>query len=219
MLETRIPARTTQFIENFQNNEADSGNSRKASLVAIAASLLIGILVGVFAHSQLNVTEPEAQAPDWISQVANYQQLYIRPTVENAAPVNVEFLDKLFTDNLALEVKVPDLSNRSIEFMRGQLLEVNGNPLVQLAYLPAEGKPLAICIMRGQRAAGTPTSTIDQFGKSHGLTYGSWSQHGLNFVLVADMPIGDVKELVSQTRQQLESKLIRILYPANDQSR
>ena len=96
---------------------------------------------------------PAPKAP-WISAVAQYQEMYVRATLEdikdNPADSNKTLLGIKTQDQIA--VAIPDLSGASYEFKRVQRLQYDGKPIVQMVYLPHSGEPIALCAtpdMRG----------------------------------------------------------------------
>ena len=138
----------------------------------------------------------------WVAQVANYQQLYVRPTVEAAGPVDRSALTAMINSNLERPVPIPDFEQEGVIFRRGQLLQVDGNPLIQLAYLPAsDGLPVAFCIMKDPGAKASPPDS----GISHGLNYQSWNQEGLRFVLLGSGSKQQIEKLSQLARDQINA--------------
>jgi len=80
----------------------------------IAAAVLLGAgaTIGMVVQST-NSPSPDT-AESWVSQVANYQQLYVRPTVDVAGPVNYQALAEMVEANLGQPLPVPDFSDQGI---------------------------------------------------------------------------------------------------------
>jgi len=167
--------------------------------VGALAVLGFGLFIGSF------LSKPAADLPfqteDWVAQVANYQQLYVRPTVDVAGPIDASALAQMIEKNLGQKTPIPDFSPQGVTFRRGQLLQVNGNPLIQLAYLPETGLPVALCIMK--KKAETNSQVVA--GESHGLNYRSWSKDGLHFVLLGKLPESEIQSLTESALMQLNA--------------
>ncbi len=167
--------------------------------VRFAAGIVLGLALS-FIYQQYNTVD----RPDWLVQVAEYQQLYVRETVQ-VAPLDtaqIEQLEVKLGDVLGTRLRIPDLSEQDLVFMRGQILSVNHEPLVQLVYLPSEGKPVALCITPKQAAVSTPAA-----GSESGLSMVHWNDETNSFVLVGDYPAEQLMENAHVARIQLETVL------------
>ena len=187
-----------QPIPRVQALEANSGDSHSIEStskyrLSLAASLLIGLLIGIIGSQLGSFNNREDLPPDWVSQVANYQQLYVRSTVDSAGSVDLPAIQALMQVQLGEKLSIPDLNSKAIEFRRGQLLQVEDKPLIQLAYLPESGVPIALCIMKDSDATFQESKT----GLSHGLRYSHWQSEGLRFVLIADVNDTTIRELTT----------------------
>lgn len=153
-----------------------SGSSRWLWPTSLAASLFFGLLLGFFSLKQS--TEDH---DNWIVQVADYHLLYVRETV-NSSHLNTTEKATLKTKlegKLQARLTIPDLSTQKLEFKRGQLLDSNGKTLIQLAYLPENGRPVALCILRNNAPDALPKA-----GESRGLPYVTWANSGLSYVII-----------------------------------
>lgn len=146
---------------------------------SLAASLLLGLSLGFFA-----LNKQDENHDNWIVQVADYHLLYVRDTVKNSnlSALEIESLRNTLGLELKTELIIPDLSSQKLQFKRGQILNTNGKPLVQLAYLPEDGLPVALCILRNNASDALPKA-----GKSRGLPYVSWSKNGLSYVIIGNI--------------------------------
>lgn len=85
-----------------------------------------------------------------------------------------------------LALAVPDLSGEGLQFKRAQRLTFGQQPLLQMAYLPAQGKPTALCVLKRP-----PTGPLDDPQHAspvtvlqlHGLTVVTWMQGALAYAL------------------------------------
>ncbi len=147
----------------------------------IVAVLLLG-LFGGWLGSELQYRIRHQEPPDWITQVANYQLLYVRDTVRDAQTSDHAALQDKLTKALGSDFDIPNLANHDLKFMRGQILEVDGAPLIQLVYLPSDGPPVAVCITPKTQAGNKPEKGI-----TNGLSYVQWSDQKLSYVIIGNI--------------------------------
>ncbi|MEE9352502.1 MAG: hypothetical protein V3U78_09590 [Thiotrichaceae bacterium] len=165
---------------------------------ALAASLVLGLVLGTFIPTQAVKNEQ-----DWIMQVANYQLLYVRDTVKPSqlTQAQITALKQRLETKLASPLIIPDLTQQQLQFKRGQVLDVNGSPLIQLAYLPASGNPVALCITHNQ-----DPDTLPKVGQAHGMPLVHWSQNGLSYVIIGDMDAGELKAAAYNALSQFSNR-------------
>ena len=201
MLDQPIPETVSRLVADKQLKASPRRYGIASAMVA--ASMILG--AALFLARPLTDTAPGIDA-GWIGQVANYHQLYVRETVGAAGPVDRQAIASLLEQNLGRELATPDLQEFDIAFRRGQLLQVEGNPLVQLAYLPQTGAPVAFCIMRDSERAAMPV----RYGKSHGLDYSTWGDGELHFVLVGEFNESTLQAVTTRIRSQLGTGRSRV---------
>ena len=174
-----------EFVEQWQAPE-DSGETRTpARSYAWVATLVLGVFLGYGATQWSAFTSTGNQVPAWLAQVASYHELYVRETVEGGELSHSErdALTLKLASALDAPLHIPDLLPQKMQFKRGQLLQIEGRALIQLAYLPDEGTPVALCITKnGEADAGFSS------GESHGLRYVNWSRDGVSYVLLGALP-------------------------------
>jgi len=147
---------------------------------SVAASLMLGLVIGygLFSTGQSNIK----QETNWVTEVANYQLLYVRDTVK-PAPILNEIqqlaLQTKLSKALKSDLNIPNLTQQNLTFKRGQILDIEGQPLIQLVYLPEEGLPVALCILKNNVADSLPKS-----GVSRGQEFIEWSKNGLSYVII-----------------------------------
>jgi len=166
----------------FDNNIPQNQSNNKTWLwpSSIAASLILGLALGygLFAISSSNTK----QETNWITEVANYQFLYVRETVKPAPTLNKSqqlALQKKLSNALQSDLSIPDLSKQRLTFKRGQVLDIEGKTLIQLVYLPDTGLPIALCVLRNGAVDSLPKS-----GESRGQSFIEWSKNGLSYVII-----------------------------------
>ncbi len=131
----------------------------------------------------------------WVEAVANYQALYVRETVDQTAdsPDRLASLLGGFDSEQQRALFVPDLRAADLSFKRVQRLGYRGSPLIQMVYVPPSGMPVALCALPMKRPdAGVQARVID------GMSVASWQRSGLAFVLVADLPQGQVTQIAQR---------------------
>lgn len=159
--------------------------------VALAASFVLGMFVS-----------PIQQAPasaGWIDQVANYQALYVTETLAGATQSSA--LTRSTFDRVEAELGLSWDSAPQIDgltFKRAQMLGINGEALVQIAYLDADGNPWALCITRVGQDDRDLSSKM-----SHALAASSWVENGLGFVLVGGQDTDRAARLADGVRETI----------------
>ncbi|MDL2185041.1 anti-sigma factor [Pseudomonas sp. ChxA] len=157
------------------------------TFVAGAACYALVLQVGAFNGALkpgVDATAPAvAQISPWVQQAAAYQHLYTRETVAYAVqPTDVvtkTLADIREVDGLAL--RVPDLSAAGLTFQRVQRLRFNNKALVQLVYLPANGAPVALCVMKEPK----PDQSIAQQSVAQ-MNVVTWRQSELGYALIGE---------------------------------
>ena len=91
-----------------------------------------------------------ADVSPWVAAAVGYQKLYTRDTVaytqQDPEAAAKAVRDIRSDDRLAL--RVPDLTSAGLTFKSVQRLRFNNKPLVQIVYLPQNGPPIALCVMK-----------------------------------------------------------------------
>jgi len=164
---------------------------RAAAAGLLVAGILLGALWSPWQHQNL--------ADDWKMAVANYQVLYVPATLPGKTPAPdkaVEQLTALSDDlgrNLAAAANVDGLNYR-----RAQMLGLNGNPLVQIAYLSGSDDPVAICITRVDEVAYAPKAEM-----LAGLASAHWVKDGYGFLVIGGDDLGAVKVIADGLRERI----------------
>ena len=206
------PGTNSPNIENLPNKAA---NNSSFKMIGIAASVIIAALIGHLGYlagaNTVTQAAPDASASvetqhneNFARTVAAYQKFYVRETLKGTvAPNPVKVADRL-ADQTGMQVIIPELEG--YEFMRAQRLSIDGELLLQLVYLGAEGGPLALCYMAAvdgetgsEQNNTTGTTTLQNH---HGLNTAEWRHNGHRFVIVSDAPEETLTELSQSTRQQ-----------------
>ena len=206
------PGTNSPNIENLPNKAA---NNSSFKMIGIAASVIIAALIGHLGYlagaNTVTQAAPDASASvetqhteNFARTVAAYQKFYVRETLQGAvAPNPVKVADRL-ANQTGMQVIIPEFEG--YKFMRAQRLSIDGELLLQLVYLGAEGGPLALCYIAAvdgetgsEQNNTTGTTTLQNH---HGLNTAEWQHNGHRFVIVSDAPEETLTELSQSTRQQ-----------------
>ncbi|WP_082778912.1 anti-sigma factor family protein [Burkholderia sp. PAMC 28687] len=147
----------------------------------------------------------------WIMAAASYQQLYSRETLANVnsdTDLSIKTVDEIRQDD-GLALRIPDLSAAGLTFKRVQRLRFNNKPLVQIVYLPKEGAPIALCVMKEVKP---DAAVADQTVAS--MTVVTWRQAELGYALIGQPQGVDLTAL----GKQISSSQVAPLF-SRDESR
>jgi anti-sigma factor RsiW len=146
-------------------------------------------------------------ASTWIRAVVDYQKLYARETVAFGvvdAAVSAQTVAQIRDDD-KLSLRVPDLSAAGLQFKRVTRLRFQGKPLVQIEYLPPQGPPVALCVMKDVR----PDEAVAQ-AKVSDMDVVTWRQDELHYALVGGNKNVDLmslgKQISGRSTEQLFGK-------------
>jgi anti-sigma factor RsiW len=131
----------------------------------------------------------------WIMAAASYQQLYSRETVANVTSdtdLSIKTVNEIRQDD-DLALRIPDLRAAGLTFKRVQRLRFNNKPLVQIVYLPQEGAPVALCVMKETKP---DAAVADQTVASMSVV--TWRQAELGYALIGQPQGVDLTALGKQ---------------------
>jgi len=210
----RGPVVKSPDVQNLSTRAANHAvNNSSFRLFGIAASLMIAVLVGYLSGTNTATHDSPAALADtqmhpenFARTVAAYQKFYVRDTLKGAVPPDPARVTERLASQTGMQVKIPELEG--YQFIRAQRLSFGGELLLQLVYLGAEGRPLALCYMAVlESGAGNENSSRDTatLKTHHGLNTAEWRNNGHRFVIVSDAPENKLLELSLSTRQQWNS--------------
>jgi len=174
----------------------------------LAAACVAGAFVaGQFVHFGSLPGSPQpgsgtqmasADVSPWVAAAVGYQKLYTRDTVgyreDDPATAAHVVADIRNEDRIAL--RVPDLSSAGLTFKSVQRLRFNDKPLVQIVYLPRNGPPIALCVMKDARPDETVASrTVDAMAVT------TWRQGEMSYALIGqagDVDLGALGKRISE---------------------
>ena len=141
------------------------------------AAAAVLLCIGVAAGTQL----PTQSAQGWHLAVADYQVLYATETLTGMALTEDQRWGSLSNTSkaLGLDLSQQDVTLAGLEFRRAQILNHNGAPLAQLAFLDGDGNAIAFCFTRtnGPDRAAEITELA-------GLGTVTWQTGGMGFILI-----------------------------------
>jgi hypothetical protein len=96
-----------------------------------------------------------------------------------------------------LPIRVPDLRSAGLTFKRIQRLRYNNKPLVQIVYLPEKGLPVALCVMKDEKAdSALAQQQVDS------MDVVTWRRAKLSYALIAtpgDTDLGALGKRISES--------------------
>ncbi|VWC92147.1 anti-sigma factor [Burkholderia lata] len=95
----------------------------------------------------------QTQMAPWIIAAVNCQRLYTRDTVafdSSNLAVAAHMVDNIGRND-GLRIRIPNLRSVGLTFKRIRWLNFNHKRLVKIVYLPEEGLPVALCVMKDER--------------------------------------------------------------------
>jgi anti-sigma factor RsiW len=173
-------------------NSARPASDRRRWLgggLALAASFAAGALLP---WRNLLQQQGSVEQGAWVAPIAVYHSLYVRETLDARAddPSRLAGLVSDWSGAQRTALHVPDLLRAGLEFKRVQRLGFGNTPLIQMVFLPASGKPVALCALPVSGAdAPLALTHIEGLGVAH------WRRDQLAYVLAAELPDAQLAQL------------------------
>lgn len=205
---------TAAIQPSVKEDQARKGSNRSDGFgpavfpVSIAASLLCGLIGGALLFGapdslmsntgqvEVNAT---ADTPEWVRLVADYHRLYVRETITASGHQDADVVSQQVSEKLRTKLSVPSLEKQSIEFRRAQWLAIDNQPLLQLAYLPESGNPLAVCVLKKNKAENSAA----EYGETGGMNYVHWQTGEHAIVIVGMVSQVELQEIYNVVEQEL----------------
>lgn len=114
---------------------------------------------------------------------------------------NLELLGFHLGNVVGTELQIPDLGPFGLTFKRAQLLERKDQAIVQLAYLPLKGDPVALYAQwdKGDDSAAKLTQNDD-------LSAAQWRQGNITYLLAGRMDPAAMEKLAGNVRTQIAER-------------
>jgi anti-sigma factor RsiW len=183
-----------------------AGAFRPLWQMAAAASLALtmfgaGIITAVLYNPNTGIQAPTDPTRNWMDAVASYVSLFSEQTLAGMPSDNASRRAGLERVSHALGVHLTHdkvAAIPSVDFKGTQLLQLEGKPIAQLAFLSETGKPVAICIIRTTKPAEPPSPDRRQ-----GLNIIHWVANGYGFMVIGDVPKDDLTRISDAARARL----------------
>ncbi len=201
--EALIPVPDLSEIEAFLADPpkpARTGTPVIRWIGAIAASVLL-FVGGIY--SGQNFFQPEkTQWAEWLEEIASYQALYTRETLSlgNPPPEPVQRQMARVSKALGQEIKAPDFAAVKADYKYARMYGIEGQPLAQIAYLPKEGRPFSLCMMKTDVPDHQP-----RFAEAYGMKLATWRHKGIAWVLVGGVSDAERDRYIEIARKQIGS--------------
>ena len=190
-----------------QRIEAEVPPSRRLPLgwAAFAATLVIAFCVGLVAGTRTELAPTRETGPvlshaeAWRQAVAEYQALYTYPTLAGQPDSPEARKRDLARVSRAIGVALPleAVSVAPLKLKRAQILQFQGRPLVQLAYLHGR-TPFAFCIVRSYAADRAPDVEARK-----GLTIVHWARDDRSYMVIGDVSEEEANRIAAELRAKL----------------
>lgn len=136
----------------------------------------------------------------WLADMAAGHALLARDSLEVSAESqgNADLAYFQLTKAIDKALIIPDLTKEGLDFRRAQLLQSEGRPVAEIAYLPKAGAPLTL-----YARAGGGGDTPFTFERLQDTTLVSWDQNGISMLVVASKTEDAVKPIVAAVYDQM----------------
>ncbi|MEM1049078.1 MAG: hypothetical protein AAGL24_23195 [Pseudomonadota bacterium] len=167
----------------------------RISRMLAAVLVVLGVGIGVLASPLLN----RDTQTDWKMAVANYQLLYVPETLAGGPPDPERAAAHLarLSDDLGRDLSGA-FSVAELDFRRAQMLGLEAEPLIQIAYLSEDNVPFAICITPVDDPSYAPTAE-----KLAGLAAAHWVDDGFGFLVIGGDDLGLVRRVAANLKGRL----------------
>lgn len=177
------------------------GMGRRGFLGAAAACLVAGIVADrAFITFDRRLNRP-GEGEEWRAVVAEYIELYTPDTLSAPAGDRAAQLAELdqVGSKIGLSLSPETIALSGADFRRAQVLEYDGKPLAQLAYLDKDG-PMALCIVESDRGVAEP-----DMESRRGMNVVYWSTKDHAFMLIGHATADRMKAVADDVRARLSA--------------
>ncbi|MDA7947539.1 MAG: hypothetical protein MPJ78_08675 [Hyphomicrobiaceae bacterium] len=139
-------------------------------------------------------------APTWGDDIARAHTLLSRDTFSTSllGEGNADLVGFKIAKVFGKEFQIPDLSAEDLIFQRAQMLQHDGVPFAQVAYLPKKGAPLALY---AKETSGIAQPI--QIREKDGLSLAAWTHRGLEMLLAGSLPEDKLRAVAHTINEQL----------------
>lgn len=204
LLENAPMAKLESILERIPSPVAvepvAKGWNRRSFLAAAVGFVFLGVAVDRGFLALRHTSEQGGGDGEWRAAVADYVALYTPETLANL-PDDAQSQDEQLRsvgEKLALALPVQAVTLPGMTLKRAQVLQYDGKPLGQLAYLDPEHGPLALCIVQSSKES--PSLKTE---RRHGMNVVFWAGHGHGFMLIGRNPVDELKSLGQKVQASL----------------
>ena len=168
---------------------------------AVAASIAVFFVVGLLAGQHVFPPAPPrpTQWAVWVDRIASYQALYSRATLSLPNPPAEWIVRQMARVSRAIgaDVAAPDLTALDADFKYARMYDLDGAALAQIAYLPKQGEPFSLCLMKTDKPDHAP-----KYSTAHGLNVATWRRGGIAYVYVGKTPRETMDRYITAMQEQ-----------------
>jgi anti-sigma factor RsiW len=166
-------------------------------MAAAAAILALVFAGGMFAGGLFEDRQQVAEKVGWREAAARYVSLFSKETLEGmpADPQQRQANLKQIETSLGLSLSGERIASASLSFEGSQLLQIEGKPLAQIAYLRDGRTPVALCITRTAMPTVGPATE-----QRYGLNVVHWVANGYGFMVIGKVPESDLAKIAADFR-------------------
>jgi anti-sigma factor RsiW len=174
--------------------------TRRGFLGAVAASVVAGIAVDRAVIGVGASLSTKDESTEWRAVVAEYISLYTPETLAGPVPSKEVQTAQLarFDGSLGLQLSPEQVALPDVDFKRAQILQYDGKPLAQIAYLDPETGPMALCIVASDVGAKAP----DIEGRK-GMNVVYWSSASHAFMLIGHASVDRMTAIADAVRSKI----------------
>jgi anti-sigma factor RsiW len=178
---------------------ATKGWSRRSFIAAAIGLVVVGVAADRTYLGMQDVSN-ERDGSEWRAVVAEYLTLYTPETLANLATDEQAQSEQLRNvgDKLGLSLPMEAVSLPGIPLKRAQILQYDGKPLGQIAYLDPANGALALCIVQSSKGPSTPRTE-----QRYGMNVVYWSDQAHGYMLVGHNPVDQLNALAERVRTAL----------------
>jgi anti-sigma factor RsiW len=171
-------------------------------VAVLLCALVLVFAAGIVVDHLLPSGSPFAESGEWRQAVAEDLALVSQATLA-AVPAGSAMRAQelaIVGESLGIDIDPERISLPKAEIRRAQLLEYEGRPVGQIAYLDPEFGPLAFCIMRGDE----PPAPLRTERRS-GFNIAYWAGDGLAYMLIGRNPAAELEQMARTLADRLPS--------------
>ncbi|OWV69267.1 Fis family transcriptional regulator [Rhizobium sp. R339] len=176
--------------------------TRRRFLGALAASLVAGIAIDRAVIGIGRSFSAKDENSEWRAVVAEYISLYTPETLAGPVPATEDQAAQLapLDEKLGLSLSPEAVALPGIDFKRALMLQYDGKPLAQIAYLDPETGPMALCIVRSDAGSKAP-----DLESRKGMNVVYWSNATHAFMLIGHAAADRMAAIADGVRGRMDA--------------